>query len=263
MQKVYVVFGLVAAGITQGSYLQQVGVGGIPRQVNLPRFFCPLNSLDACQVPGTLLGADAMKPCSSGSASVSNAVVAPGDSLNMRWLNVNDPSVAGSSITVSIAPFALDPPLNSFTCISSCLNYTSAGTTTGTVTVPANVSDGMYTLLWLWKYGTHWYSSCADIQVKTTVVATSGGSSYQDLGCANIASDFCQKTYGPSSYCKSWTRDNCGRSFCLGGDLPLKSVCTVVATTTTPKPAATTTTTAPTTTAPATTVGTSPELVTP
>lgn len=240
-----------------GYYLQQIGGSGTPRQVNVARYFCPLNTLDACQTVDVVLSSDAMKPCYSGNESVTKAVVAPGDTLSMKWLNVNDSSAVDYGVTVSMAPFALDPALNAFACIGSCAVSMTGGS--GNVTVPANATDGTYTLLWLWRYGSNWYSSCADIQVKSVV----NMSSYQTLGCYGLGYGFCQATFGPLSYCKTWTKDNCGRSYCKDGDLPYSPDCSglaTVTTTTTTQPKTTTTTattqTKSTTTTPAATTTT-------
>jgi hypothetical protein len=254
-----IAFSLIDFGLC--SYLQTVGSIGRPRQLNTVRFYCPLDTLAACQASGVVLTADALKPCPATGSSTGRPVVAPGDSLPLTWFDVKDSSVSSSSVTVSIAPFALDPPTNSFTCIGSCLTYASSGGTRGNVDIPANTANGIYTLLWLWKYGNFWYSSCADIEVKkpsSVVVATPTvvTNNYASSGCSSLPATFCSSQYGARSYCKSWSKDNCGRSSCHGGDLTYVSDCrilvkapvavavtTVAPSTTTPKPINPTTTT--------------------
>jgi len=39
---------------------------------------------------------------------------------------------------------------------------------------------------------------------------------YKKKGCVGLSGSFCSSQYGPTSYCKNWQTDSCGRSPCQG-----------------------------------------------
>ena len=249
----------VAGGLYRGS----AGANDLVKQ----RYYCPLASLAQCQPEakhGITLTAENMRPCRTDYPKSSPMGIAkPGESVKVTWAGNGHvgAQAVGTCVSVSIAPYAVDPDRSAFTTIASCLPYDRNGVTDGTVVIPSNLPSGQYTVFWLWDFKPFWYSGCVDINVAgaaagpaTTVrppvvttrppvvttrppVVTSRpptppttGSSAVDCKTFTKPNSYCQSTYGASSFCMSWEVDKCGRSRCSGAPVSTAACAVRVAT---------------------------------
>jgi hypothetical protein len=235
-------------GIVDGhSFLDIVGTdGGVARgayytdDLLRQRLYCPLATLAQCQPPakhGIVLSTSAMRRCRKDDPkSHPMAQAVRGQDLYLHWAGNGHTSSNTSCVSVSIAPYAVDPDDSTFTELVSCLPFARGPNNTvtdGLIRIPASTLPGDYTIFWEWFFGDFWFSSCADIRVvdagavTTIVPPAASNSSYTSRGCGQLGADFCKFTFGPLSYCKNWAVDACGRSLCHGiPDLDTK-VCPV------------------------------------
>jgi len=150
-----------------GSFRGSQGANDLIKQ----RYYCPYDSLDKCTPPantGIVLTAENMRPCRTdfSTSPMGNAVA--GQPMYIHWAgNGHTTQAAGTCVSVSIAPYSLDPDRSAFTQIASCLPYAhDGGITDASVTIPANLQSGQYTIFWVWgQYGGFWFSGCSDINV--------------------------------------------------------------------------------------------------
>jgi hypothetical protein len=236
-----------------GSYRGSQGANDLVKQ----RYYCPYDSLDKCAPPantGVVLSPDSMRPCRTDFPTSPMGSAVSGQPMYIHWAgNGHTNQGAGTCVSVSIAPYALDPDRSAFTQLASCLPFArDGGITDASVIIPANLASGKYTIFWLWgQYGGFWFSGCADINVSggssspttsfrpatttsaptgtttatsfpptTTVAApitsTKSPAPSSDCKKQKLPNTYCQSIYGPSSYCQSWASDKCGYSHCVG-----------------------------------------------
>ena len=152
------------------------GLSDLVRQ----RYYCPYNSLSQCTPPansGVVLTAENLRPCRTNpslSSPMGNAVA--GQPMYVHWAgNGHTGSQStGTCVSVSIAPYAVDPDRSAFTTIASCLPYSHDGVLTDAyVTLPGNLAAGTYTVFWLWDFAGFWFSGCTDINVSSSSGSTS------------------------------------------------------------------------------------------
>jgi hypothetical protein len=183
----YTVSKLAIFGVTSvscHSWADNVGGGnyrgaqGATDQVR-QRYYCPLNDLAACQPDpkhGVTLTAQNMRPCRTDyPKSTLMGRATAGQSMYVHWAGNGHTSPgqsAGTCVHVEITPYSVDPARSAFTTLAACLPYARGDATDGTVTLPANLPAGEYTVFWWWDFAPFWYSSCSDI-----VVTKSGGQS--------------------------------------------------------------------------------------
>lgn len=163
-----------------------------PNDAGKERYYCPLSTLAACQPDpkhNVVLPASAMRPCRSSppiTTPMGNAVA--GGPMYVHWAGNGHTSPhqsAASCVKIGIAPYAVDPDASAFTILAACLPYSRGPTnelTDATLTLPANLAPGRYTVWWEWDFAPFWFSDCGDINVAagqgaTTVAPTSGGTS--------------------------------------------------------------------------------------
>lgn len=232
-----------------------------PDDLGKERYYCPLSTLAACQPPAknnVVLDASAMRPCRTSppiTTPMGNAVA--GGPMYIHWAgngHTSPSQSAGTCVKIGIAPYAVDPDVSAFRILASCLPYShgpSNDLTDATVTVPADLAPGRYTVWWEWDFAPFWFADCGDINVSsggtpaapaptspptaatTKPVVTSGPvtsgrpatsapttppSTSSSSDCKRFArpNSQCQALYGPSSFCMSWESDKCGRSLCSG-----------------------------------------------
>jgi hypothetical protein len=198
------------------------------------------------------------------------ADVEAGGSLFLGWQgNGHVGKADGSCVKVGIAPYASDPEVSSFQTLVECAPFNHGFSPDTTVTVPASLSPGEYTIFWVWNYAGFYYSSCADINVQASTgvpapttpkitVQDSLAIDYNSLDCSAVEDPdgACIARFGPGTYCLTWVKNTCNLSWCQGHDP--SPVCTVNNPSTTPSPSssptAASTTSSPTaTSAPSTT----------
>lgn len=168
----------IAGGMCRGC---NPGLSDLVRQ----RYYCPFNSLSQCTPPansGVVLTAENLRPCRTSpslSSPMGNAVA--GQQMYVHWAGNGhtSPTQSGSTcVSVSIAPYAVDPDRSAFTTLASCLPFTRPGELTdGYVTLPANLASGRYTVFWLWDFAGFWFSGCTDINVSSSGGATTTSTS--------------------------------------------------------------------------------------
>ncbi len=203
----------------------------------LIRYFCPHENLDDCQVDakhGVILEESAKRPCRSDMVSDPKTPTRPGADLVLHWAangHANNGQSDGTCVKVMIAPFAEDPSIEDFAVVpgAECLPYwiiSNQGSveTEGSITIPANLDPGTYTLFWHWNFLPFHFASCADIDV-----LEGDFPSYEEMvetylmdGCANLPNpdEFCRaySGFGENSRCDTdeSLKDECGRSSCEG-----------------------------------------------
>ena len=228
-----------ADNVGGGSYRGAQGANDLVKE----RYFCPLSSLAQCQPPastGVVLTESNMRPCRTDYETPKWGTAVPGQPMYLHWAgngHTGDKS-AGSCVSVYIAPYSINPSMSSFQQLSSCLPFShGADITDGTVNIPANLPVGQYTIFWLWDFSPFWFSSCSDIYLtKDIAMTTTYGpvttanptilsqekTTYLMAGCIGLRSGFCSEAFGPTSYCKSWSKDRCQRASCHLDDLSAK-----------------------------------------
>ena len=157
------------------------GLSDLVRQ----RYYCPFNSLSQCTPPansGVVLTAENLRPCrTSPSLSSPLGSAVAGQQMYVHWAGNGHTSASQSGntcVSVSIAPYAVDPDRSAFTTLASCLPYTRPGELTdGYVTVPSNLAAGRYTVFWVWDFAGFWFSGCTDINVSSSGGATTSSAS--------------------------------------------------------------------------------------
>ena len=261
---------LVSLAVCEGhSWLLQIGNRGLKRgglegtDDDKTRYFCPVDDLSACVAPrSTVVLTEANKrACQPGKSPVL-ADVEAGAPLFLGWQGNGHVGKADEScVKVGIAPYASDPEVSSFQTLVECAPFNHGFSPDTTVTVPASLAPGEYTIFWVWSYAEFYYSSCADINVQPPPpggvtppqakisVDDSLALDYNALDCAAVVDPdgACIARFGPSTYCLTWVKNTCGRSWCQGHD-PVVSDCTIQAsqgstTTTTTRPSGSTTAT--------------------
>lgn len=227
---------LVATAETH-SWLLQIGDRGIKRgglvgtDDDKTRYYCPFTDFSKCiaLTSTVVLPPDSNRPCSPGMSNPMGIAVA-GAPLFVAWQGNGHVGKADDScVKIAITPYAADPGISAFTTLVDCVPFNHGWSPDTTVTIPATTKPGNYTLFWVWSYAQFYYSSCADIVVMSssgtphvTVPKISIGSalaiSYDELDCGTIVDPdgFCITKFGPGSYCKTYTKDACGRSHCQG-----------------------------------------------
>lgn len=190
------------------------------------RLFCPSQNLTQCQPDpkhGIVLSDSSLRPCRADLKSNPMASVKAGDQLYLHWAGNGHTAAVGTCVKVSISKFAMDPNLNDFSPLETCLPFATNGVDTeANVTIPASLGDGEYTIFWLWDFTGFVFSSCADIRVGPSggdlvgEVTPAEAIAYEKTGCASegVGSDFCRQKFGLKSFCQDWARDSCGRSIC-------------------------------------------------
>ena len=236
------------------------------------RYFCPKSSLEECQPPNStnvVLTPANSRPCRTDFPTPVWGSGIPGQPMYIHWAGNGHTGnqSTGTCVSIYITKYALDPDFSMFRPLASCLPFSyGSDITDANVTIPAELTPGQYTIFWLWDFAPFWFSSCSDINLgfpsstaRPTVsvrptpkslrsattyseTTTASGLStfrlvYESRGCASLNQQFCPQTFGPQSYCKTWSVDRCGRSTCFGSVLDPKS-CSV----TTRAPAVTTVT---------------------
>jgi hypothetical protein len=255
------------------SWLLQIGNRGLRRgglegsDEDKTEYFCPTPDVKSCvapssNVPVSLVSTRACRPGRSPVLADAEA----GGPLFLGWQgNGHVGKADGTCVKVGIAPYASDPEVSSFQTLVECAPYNHGFSPDTTVTLPESLAAGEYTIHWVWSYAGFYYSSCADINVQPP---SAGGAKpsqpkisveeslaldYNALDCAAVTDPdgACIARFGPSTYCLTWIKNTCGRSWCQGHD-PVISDCTLntsQGSSTTVKPSAgTTTTSGPTTT---------------
>jgi hypothetical protein len=224
-----------------GSFRGAQAISDLDKQ----RYFCPLSSLGECQPPnktGVVLTRDSMRPCRTDLLTSVWGNAVSGRSIYIHWAGNGHTGnrSEGTCVSVSIAPYALDPDPSSFVPLATCLPFSyGADQTDANVTIPSHLPSGNFTIFWLWDFKPFWFSSCSDIRVTnsystfttamppltTSAILSRNGietlpstASYESRGCALLNNEFCKSRFGEASYCKTWSVDRCGRSSCFGGD---------------------------------------------
>ncbi len=219
------------------------------------RYYCPLSTLAACQPAAknnVVLDASAMRPCRSSppiTTPMGSAVA--GGPMYIHWAGNGHTSPAqntGTCVKIGIAPYAVDPDASAFRILAACLPYSRGPTndlTDGTVTVPADLAPGRYTVWWEWDFAPFWFSDCGDINVsaggggvkgatpvptgstvappvKTNPPATIAPTPHDHGMPTTTAAPATISGGGSSSDCKSFTRPNThcqtlygAQSFCM------------------------------------------------
>ena len=222
------------------SWLLQVGSRGLKRgglegtDDDKTRDFCPGDDLNACVAPNSnvVLTADNKRACQKGKSPMMEDINAGAD-LFLGWQGNGHVGKADEScVKVGIAPYANDPEVSSFQTLVECAPYNHGFSPDTTVTIPASLAPGEYTIFWLWTYAGFYYSSCADINVQTAstagptpstpkmTVEASLALDYNALDCAAVVDPdgACIARFGPTTYCLTWVKNTCGRSWCQGHD---------------------------------------------
>lgn len=184
-----------ADNVGGGSYRGAQGGNDLVKQ----RYYCPLASLDQCQPDpkhNIMLTADAMRPCRTDFPTPNWGSATAGQPMYVHWAgngHTSDTQSAGTCVSISIAPFALDPDRSAFRQIASCLPYAhDGGVTDASVRIPSDLAPGQYTVFWMWDFSPFWYSSCTDINV-------SGGSGGSTPSAAPTAAPATSKTPFPTA----------------------------------------------------------------
>jgi len=222
----------------EGPYGNGMSRMGMPTKSDsaLIRYFCPHKNLDDCQVEAKhdiILEESAKRPCRSDMVSDPKTPTKPGAEVVLHWAangHANGQS-EGTCVQVMIAPFAEDPSIEDFVVITGaeCLPYwivsdQSTVETEGSITIPANLEPGPYTLFWQWNFTVFHFASCADIDVMEGDTP-----SYEEMveeylmdGCTDLPNpdEFCKAYSGLGEISKCSTReslkDECGRNSCEG-----------------------------------------------
>ena len=227
-----------ADNVGGGSYRGAQGANDLIKQ----RYYCPLASVDQCQPPAknnVILPADAVRPCRTDFETPNWGSAVAGQQMYVHWAgngHTGADQSAGTCVSLSIAPYALDPDRSAFKTLASCLPFAhDGGITDGYVTIPANLPAGKYTVFWLWDFSPFWFSSCSDINVSsggvipvtstaptttslrtTTAAPTTAISTNNPVPSSTIASSTVSGTIatanqvsgGNASDCKKYTKPN-------------------------------------------------------
>jgi hypothetical protein len=175
-------------------------------------------------------------PCPSRGESNPKASVFSNEGLYLHW-NRNQWSpynTDGTCIHVGIAPFSVDPLFTDFIELKSCIPFSHGPSNLNTdsyVMLPSSIQAGDYTVLWLWDMNGMNYASCADITV-SSVVAPNPSLNPNPLADTRDCKagrpspdDYCRAKIGFQSYCRSWSGDPCGNSYCYGDTIPTDGSC--------------------------------------
>jgi len=137
----------------------------------------PLNLSDCENYPPPYkpLDASSQRPCRvAGSPGAPNnasrAEVTRGGKLHISWMgNGHANSVSdGTCVQLKIAPYKDDPSFDDFTTLEKCHPYyTNTGVidTSATVTIPRNLTPGIYTIYYMWYFTGIYFATCSDIVV--------------------------------------------------------------------------------------------------
>ena len=165
-----------ADNVGGGSYRGAQGGNDLIKQ----RYYCPFASLAQCATPassGVVLTAENQRPCRTDFPTPTWGNAVAGEQMYVHWAGNGHTGSqgAGTCVSISIAPYSVDPDLSSFRQLASCLPYSHSGDITDAfVTIPADLPSGQYTVFWMWDFAPFWFSSCSDINVvgKTSPVTT-------------------------------------------------------------------------------------------
>ena len=217
---------LIALTLTVNSYAKSwidlVGMGGSARIASTPpiRHVCPPGSGFTCRGLPT-------RPCPSGTVSNPQASIFLNEALYLHWNrnSLSQGETDNTCIKIGIAPFQADPSFAAFTMLEDCLPFShgSSGIDTDAyVMIPAVIGSGAYTVLWQWTQWGDTYTSCADITINSIPVPRPDVNPMplaDTQSCTSGTPDsdsYCRARFGFQSYCRSWKKDKCDRSFCYG-----------------------------------------------
>mmetsp|Transcript_22481 Transcript_22481/g.26419 ORF Transcript_22481/g.26419 Transcript_22481/m.26419 type:complete len:88 (-) Transcript_22481:208-471(-) len=75
----------------------------------------------------------------------------------------------GTCVQIKIAPYKDDPSFDDFTTLEECHPYYNKDviidTSSATVTIPRNLTAGIYTVFYMWLFERVYFATCADIIV--------------------------------------------------------------------------------------------------
>jgi hypothetical protein len=217
-------------GAVISSWVDHVGLGGASR-ANGPssvRHVCPPGSSATCE--------GELAPCPGNIQSNPKASVFSNEALYLHWNRNQWPpyKTDQTCIHVGITPFKSNPTFTDFMELKSCIPFSHGSHNLDTdayVMLPSAIKAGEYTILWLWDMNGVSYASCADITISSVVAPNPSLNpnplaDTHDCKAGRPSPDaYCRAKIGYKSYCRSWSKDSCGNSYCYGDNIPTDGSC--------------------------------------